>query len=266
MRWLVFVACAALAGSALAAGPAAWPLSYKDNSTNRFIWDKRTKGLVRASVPKALAADVLDGLGGPPDPVLVEDDRYVIASACVAHMCDVKGLFWYDTRSGTGLGASYDGSTLRVGGKGMKADSVPLAARQAVRGWIAEQGLQPDAVLFVAGDGKASVVPPEQYVPPPRYAPSPGGPSYDCAKAATRIEHAICGAPALAKLDLELARQVRELRHAVATVGAQQQLRDLQRAWLQQRDAECAAAGDMAACLERQYAAQQQRLLHWLPR
>jgi len=50
---------------------------------------------------------VLEGLGGPLDPVIVIDHRYVSASACVAHACMVKAFFWIDTRTGIGLGAQF---------------------------------------------------------------------------------------------------------------------------------------------------------------
>ncbi|WP_342120366.1 lysozyme inhibitor LprI family protein [Pseudoduganella sp. OTU4001] len=265
MRWLAFVVSAALAGSALA-GPAAWPLSYQGASTNRFIWDKRTRALVQRTVPAALAGDVLDGLGGPPDPVQVEGGRYFVASACVAHMCDVKGMYWYDIQRGAGLGASYDGSTLWLGSNNLQAASLPAAARHAVRNWLADQGLQPSAVWFVAKEGKQTALAREQFVPPMRFEPPPGGPSFDCAQAVTRTEQVICTTPGLAQRDLELAQLVREMRHGVATAGAQQQLRDLQRSWLKQRDVECAAAVGIATCLEGQYAAQLQRLRNWLPR
>ena len=57
-----------------------WLLGYQGKSTNEFIWDKRTGELVNTRVPPALSDEVLNALGGPPDPVVVVDGRYVSMS------------------------------------------------------------------------------------------------------------------------------------------------------------------------------------------
>ena len=50
-------------------------------------------------------AAVLEGLGGPPNPVFVVGPT-LSASACVARSCPDKGFFWIDTANGTAIGAS----------------------------------------------------------------------------------------------------------------------------------------------------------------
>ncbi|WP_161630560.1 lysozyme inhibitor LprI family protein [Pseudoduganella violaceinigra] len=217
-------------------------------------------------MPAALAKDVLDGLGGPPDPFLVNAGRYAVASACVSHACPVKGLFWYDTQSGTGVGASYDDGELRLGSKGTAASAFPAPAQGAVRGWLTEQGLKLVSVTFIGADGKAVSMPVDPFAPPPRFQPPEGGPSFDCAKASTKVEHAICTTPVVAKRDLEMALLVREMKLGYDTLDSRKKLLVFQRAWLKQRDAECSPASDIGSCLVGQYAAQQQRLMHWLPR
>ena len=75
-------------------------------------------------------------------------------------------------------------------------------------------------------------------------------PSFDCAKAGTPTEHAICGAPALAALDSALAEAYRAAR-AGAGEAERARIRAEQIAWLGRRD----ACGADAACLEARMAA-----------
>ena len=85
--------------------------------------------------------------------------------------------------------------------------------------------------------------------PDPR-APAP---SFDCKRAASRIEKALCANAALARQD----RQVAEAYADALAINSEKkaQLLAAQRDWLKRRDQDCASAGP--ACLSRAY---QQRL------
>ena len=61
-------------------------------------------------------------------------------------------------------------------------------------------------------------------------------PSFDCARAARVVEHAICNDPQLAALDGELDAAYQEARGELDESG-RRALRDEQRAWLKVRDA-----------------------------
>ncbi|WP_219760635.1 lysozyme inhibitor LprI family protein [Neoroseomonas alba] len=64
--------------------------------------------------------------------------------------------------------------------------------------------------------------------------------SFDCARAASAIERAICAAPELAQLDRQLSQIYAQKR--ASTQGQQRQvLTDEQRAWIRSRDAACRA-------------------------
>ncbi|QGZ42986.1 DUF1311 domain-containing protein [Pseudoduganella flava] len=258
---------AVLCGAAWAAAaqPVPWLLDYAGKSTNALIWDKRARPLVNAHVPKALARDVVDALGGPPDPVIVTDKRYVSMSACVAHACPVKGFFWIDTATGAALGANYDDGALRLGSNDFAADAVPEPALKALRDWIAEEQLRPASVEFIDRQGKSSKADVAAFAPPARFVPPEGGPSFDCAQAGNAIERAICGTPALALADLELTKLYTEIRHGHDTLAARAELQALQRQWLRERDKQCRAAADLPGCLLDQYRAQHKRLMNWLP-
>jgi uncharacterized protein YecT (DUF1311 family) len=255
---------ALMLGSAWAASPVGWVLSYEGQSTGTF-WNKRTASLVRDHVPAPLSDDVGRGLGGPSDPVFVTGHRYLRASACVAHDCGDKGFFWIDTRTASGLGAHLAGDVLRLGSKDFAPDQLPGPARQALIDWLTEQQIQPSRVEFVQGDGRSVALAAAGFAPRPHYHPAAGGPSFDCGKAATGIEKAICKDPALAQSDLEMAELVHRIHQGSDTTGARKQLLDLQRAWLKARDAECRRAADFSGCLRGQYRAQYERLENWIP-
>lgn len=264
---LALLAASAAAGAAPASHPSAWVLAYAGKSTNSFIWDKRARALVQSRVPAALARDVLAGLGGPPGPVLVEAGRYMAASACVHHYCPDKGFFWIDSRTGAGLGAYFAeaGSVLRLGSNAVDAQRIPAPAQQALVAWLGEYGLRPETVSFVSRSGRATPLPPAPFVPRSYFQAPRGGPSFDCGKAATSVEQAICADAALSRQDLELARLVREVRHGHATLDARAELLALQRRWLRERDARCGQPAGQAACIGAQYRAQHERISNWVP-
>lgn len=75
-------------------------------------------------------------------------------------------------------------------------------------------------------------------------APRTANPSFDCAKAGTIVEHAICDSSELAELDRMLADAYRQ---ALATSATPAQVKSTQRSWLAQRN----ACGAENSCLDR---------------
>ncbi len=242
-----------------------WPLSYEGKSSNAFIWDKRAKALIETRLPGKFSREVLTGLGGPPEPVFVVDKRYVSVSACEAHACPFKGFFWFDTQTGQGLGADIIDGALRLGSNSLSAQQIPAPARRALIDWMSANGVTPVSVEFIDRAGASATMDAAHFEPATRFEPTADGPSYDCKAAATKVENAICADATLAKQDLALAKLVKELRQGHDTVDARNQLRDFQRKWLRERDATCATAADINACLGKQYKAQNDRLMNWVP-
>jgi uncharacterized protein YecT (DUF1311 family) len=269
------LAVGALLGLLLQGSPAApgiaWPLLYEGKSTNELMWDKRMDHLVDTRVPAALSHDVLEGLGGPPDPVVVTDHRYVSASACVPHACRDKAFFWIDTRTGIGLGGQFITGVgaapgrLRLGSNGLSGRHLPVRARQALIEWIRERKIGPEVVEFIARDGSVSPLDDDDFWPKEKYSPAPWDPSFDCDHAAGVIEQTICGDSQLAKMDLALSRFVGKMRSGFATTVDRDQLARFQRRWMTRRDADCAVAADVTACLVAHYRAQETALQHWTP-
>jgi uncharacterized protein YecT (DUF1311 family) len=243
-----------------------WVLSYEGKSTNQFVWDKRTAPLVRTRVPSRLSDQVLRGLGGPDDPVVVAEHRYVSVAACVPHDCGDKGFFWVDTKSGVGLGAAFGyGDKLTIGSNALSASAIPQQARRALADWINEHEIKPASVEYIGGGGAATPLPPAGFQPRERYRPAPEGPSFDCTRPSNAVETTICDSSELKAADRDLAELYERIRHGSATVPARQELLELQRAWLRQRNADCAQAASMRDCLKSAYAAQQDRLMNWVP-
>ncbi|MEI4484824.1 MliC family protein [Frigidibacter sp. MR17.14] len=86
--------------------------------------------------------------------------------------------------------------------------------------------------------------------PVPRPVLAQTGPSFDCAKAESAAEKAVCADPALAAMDRELAR----VYALAAAKGDDSSLKAMQRGWIKGRD-DCWKADDgVPACTRREYA------------
>lgn len=242
-----------------------WLLGYQGKSTNEFIWDKRTGELVNTRVPPVLSDEVLNALGGPPDPVVVVDGRYVSMSACRPHSCMEKGFLWVDTKTGIGLGAYYVSNTVRLGSNAMSADHIPVQARQALIAWLTDHDLQTESAEFIGRSAGRVKLDAARFSAKEKFHAPPAGPAFDCRLAASDIEKTICADAALSAQDLALNELYNTIRLGNSTTVARDQLRTLQRDWLKNRDRVCAAAGSVAACLKDQYAAQYDRLNNWVP-
>lgn len=80
-------------------------------------------------------------------------------------------------------------------------------------------------------------------------------PSFDCAKADSAIEQALCGDVALARLDREVSEEYLHRIKVDADAAYIERTTAEQRDWLARRDRDCAHAGDMKACLTASYRA-----------
>ncbi|UHQ19726.1 hypothetical protein LVB87_00720 [Lysobacter sp. KIS68-7] len=184
------LACA-LAFATCASASERWPLEYQGQSTNAFIWDKRAETLIRSTVPRARADDLLDGMGGPPDPVMIRDARYFSASACVLHACPTKSFFWYDTRTGDALGAileDWGDAKLTLMSRGIQREHIPAPAMSALKAWMVENDFSPRSVVFVDARGRSNSLDVSMFQDPTRFEPSASGPSFDCTLAGTKVE------------------------------------------------------------------------------
>ena len=85
-----------------------WALGYDGQYSDALAGDKNLIGFVRQQFdtyrlpfwnPDRPSTAVVDFLGGPSDPVVVQGTRYLSASGCVAHFCADKGFFWLDIKT-----------------------------------------------------------------------------------------------------------------------------------------------------------------------
>ena len=86
-------------------------------------------------------------------------------------------------------------------------------------------------------------------------------PSYDCAKASTQVENAICDDPDLARLDVTMAAAYKAARNRQSQAD-KTRLRDDQRLWLQEREL-CATLSDVKGCLRREISDRTADLRSW---
>lgn len=259
----------------------AWVLDYAGDSANPFIWDRRTLKLIQARVPSAILENVLSGLGGPPNPFIVLDHRYASTSACRAHSCMEKGFFWIDTLTGRALAAfivadiaSYlePGSMVRpistilqLGSNSFGPKQLPPEAKQALIRWLSDENIRVDRAEFFQGSSAPVSINDARLKARRTFKPPAGGPAFDCAHAYNNVEVIICSDTSLAAQDLALSKVYNEIRLGSGTQNARQQLQQLQRQWLQQRDVDCASAANVSACLGTHYAAQTTVLRNWVP-
>lgn len=276
LRVIAVVALGSQAAEALSAD-ASWMLNYAGRSTNALIWDQRIIGVVEESLPSSLSGTVLEGLGGPPNPVFVVGHT-LSASACVAHSCPDKGFFWIDTATGTAFGASAslwgcDGGAdvglrceLLLGSRRITSfQNIPTSGKHALMEWMNENGIRVKVVRFIDAANNTTELDAADFRLTERFHPPSTGPSFDCQIARSQIEKAICGAPTLAKLDLEMTHLYEQMHMSYDTVGDRDQLRALQRAWLARRGTACPDKPDQVRCLAAEYRRQHNVLENWLP-
>jgi uncharacterized protein YecT (DUF1311 family) len=79
---------------------------------------------------------------------------------------------------------------------------------------------------------------------------TPAKPSFDCSKASTPVELAICSDTRLSEIDANVALIFKE---ALSEVEDKNTFRAEQRQWLVQRDRECTQAADIKLCLAQHY-------------
>ncbi len=153
---------------------------------------------------------------------------------------------------------------MRLGSNSFGPTQLPQEAKQAVITWLSEENTRIDQVEFVQGGSAPVTLNDAELTARPTFTPKTGGPSFDCAHAGNDVERTICSDTSLAALDLALSKLYNEIRHGFGSQRARQQLEQLQREWLRQRDRAC-ATGDSRACLRTRYATQMTVLSNWIP-
>ena len=78
-------------------------------------------------------------------------------------------------------------------------------------------------------------------------------PSFDCAKARSAIEHAVCADVALARLDRDVSEEFLHRTMVDADHAFIERTKAEQTAWLRQRDHDCARAPNLKTCLTASY-------------
>jgi len=271
------VSAIALANGALAAD-FEWMLRYSGRLTNELIWDSKMEQTYRSLVPSSMVDAISANLGGPPGPVLV-DGRQIVIKACRGHSCGDKGFLWVDVQAGTAVGATaacllasdrptghvWKDCDLTLGSLVYSESNIPDSARHALFAWITEQDFEVARAHFIGKEGVSRSMGAEAFAVPVAWRPSEKGPSFDCAKAVARIEILICANVTLSRLDLQMSSIYEQVRAGNPALSAREELRELQRRWLHQRQESCAGDSNAAQCLAEQYRNQNKALNNWVP-
>jgi hypothetical protein len=153
-----------------------WLLKYQGKTTNSVVWDKRFGGFLTSVTPqvnldlgtsvgsrkKNLKNIVQELIGGPPEDVIVNDNRYVILSGCRQHSCDEKAWLWCDTKNGVVIGALvhyvFQGKyaknpSLLIFSRQFKEPKFPERFERDLNGWLIKNQIAPGVMRFVNGPG-----------------------------------------------------------------------------------------------------------------
>jgi hypothetical protein len=145
-----------------------WMLGYRGKNTNDLEGDNRFQAFLHQSLPDIRDTPLVDGpdlyeavigyLTGPPNNVIIDDNRYLSASSCTPFFCEAKGLLWVDLGERPPFvvfAALYDKDhswatptlwmTSRVA---LTPQRLPKPLLQAVQTWVEQWG---DTVDFVTG-------------------------------------------------------------------------------------------------------------------
>ena len=90
-----------------------WIKTEKFSTTNSLTWEDKFLQMIKSNISSekfylgmssnnkkiSLFDNFLKVLRGPPNKIkYLENDRYIVASACRAHSCPEKGFVWIDTK------------------------------------------------------------------------------------------------------------------------------------------------------------------------
>ena len=119
----------------------------------------------------SLFDNFLKVLRGPPNKIkYLENDRYIVASACRAHSCPEKGFVWIDTKEKLliGLILHYffekeenldDGYFLIFSKNYQTFDKLPEQFFISLKEWIKEEKINPEKIRFIGTDNSIKEFP-----------------------------------------------------------------------------------------------------------
>jgi hypothetical protein len=156
---------------AAAADPSLFGWILQHDSTNGVVWDPHWSRLAARTTPRfdlgptvyrrRLLAHFEAGMGGPPDPVRIVDDRYIVLGACVPHDCGDKAFLWIDPVDDLTIGAIasapyQDEATPSpiVFSRSVSCVTLPGRFRTAFDAWLIASRIKPGPIGFVGRDGK----------------------------------------------------------------------------------------------------------------
>jgi len=242
-----------------------WINAYKGRSTNVFMADKRSIALIKETVPYKISMVTINALGGPPEPMENQKDRYFFAAACAWKECEIKGFFWFDSELSVAIGGYFKEGNLYLGSNHIPVDHIPTNAIKKIREWARQNKTLIKEVKFYTAKGMPQSLSAREFSFENIVVNNTSGPSFDCKNNITQIESEICNSPQLSLADLELSQLVDELRSAHSSEQTRDELKTLQQIWLHSRAVECGTSKHVRDCLKEKYTDRLKFLKNWTP-
>ena len=155
-----------------------WIKTGKFSTTNSLTWEDKFLQMIKSNISSekfylgmssnnkkiSLFDNFLEVLRGPPNKIkYLENDRYIVASACRAHSCPEKGFVWIDTKEKLliGLILHYffekeenldDGYFLIFSKNYQTFDKLPEQFFISLKEWIKEEKISPEKIRFIGTD------------------------------------------------------------------------------------------------------------------
>ena len=155
-----------------------WIKTGKFSTTNSLTWEDKFLQMIKSNISSekfylgmssnnkkiSLFDNFLKVLRGPPNKIkYLENDRYIVASACRAHSCPEKGFVWIDTKEKLliGLILHYffekeenldDGYFLIFSKNYQTFDKLPEQFFISLKEWIKEEKISPEKIRFIGTD------------------------------------------------------------------------------------------------------------------
>lgn len=154
-----------------------WLKEYTGKTTNALVWDKRFDTFIKSISPMTkqdfglgeqnLAGVLSDALGGPPDKVTLDDNRYITFSACVPSFCPEKGLVWVDLSESSTVAAIIhydsrkdnfeDNPVLLVFSKDVEVSVLPQRFKADLNKWLLQSEMNSKIPkIFINATGNAT--------------------------------------------------------------------------------------------------------------
>lgn len=148
---------------------ATWLADFKDKYSYDVVKDQRTKQLVGQTLSakkcdgKDLGNRIIEGLGGPGEPVRFRANQFATVHACKRHACNEISMVWADVKQRKAASAYVDlmGGPVYISSRDFSARKLDPDFKTDLDAWLGEinwNGKKPN-IVFCGSNEKTEVIP-----------------------------------------------------------------------------------------------------------